>query len=90
MVSYIPKKGDFISLTFDPQAGHEQKGTRPGLVVSHTVFNKRMGFVFVCPITNTQRKNAFHIPVASRKLTGIYYDRTAQIARLSGEKSQIY
>jgi mRNA interferase MazF len=70
MVNYIPKRGDFIALTFDPQAGHEQKGTRPALVVSRTAFNKRMGFVLVCPLTNTQRKNAFHIPVTARKLTG--------------------
>ena len=70
MVEYIPKKGDFISLSFDPQAGHEQMGKRPGLVVSNTAFNKRMGFVFVCPITNTPRKNAFHVPVVAKNLTG--------------------
>ncbi len=70
MVSYIPQKGDFISLSFDPQAGHEQMGKRPGLVVSNTAFNKRMGFVFVCPITNTLRKNSFHIPVVAKNLTG--------------------
>lgn len=45
-------------------------GKRPGLVVSSTAFNKHIGFVFVCPITNTKRKNKFHIPVASKKLTG--------------------
>ena len=70
MVSYIPKERDFIALSFDPQAGHEQMGKRPGLVGSNTAFNRRMGFVFVCPITNTPRKNKFHVPVVSEMLTG--------------------
>ena len=37
------KKGDFVILTFDPQAGHEQKGRRPALVVSNTLFNRPYG-----------------------------------------------
>jgi mRNA interferase MazF len=52
---YLPRKGDFIAVTFDPQAGHEQKGRRPALVVSNTLFNERTGLVIVCPITHTDR-----------------------------------
>ena len=47
MVDYIPKRGDFIRLNFDPQTGHEQMGSRPALVLSHTSFNRKIGFVFV-------------------------------------------
>ena len=39
MSRYIPQKGDFVVLTFDPQAGHEQQGRRPALVVSRTLFS---------------------------------------------------
>ncbi len=39
MSSYIPQKGDFVTVTFDPQSGHEQKGRRPALVISNTLFN---------------------------------------------------
>ncbi len=63
MSTYIPKKGDFITVTFDPQSGHEQKGRRPALVVSNDLFNKHTGLVIVCPITNTDRKFPFHIAV---------------------------
>ena len=63
MVNYIPERGHFIRLNFDPQAGHEQMGTRPALVVSQTKFNRKMGFVFVCPISTTQRKNPFYVPI---------------------------
>jgi len=40
MTSYVPQKGDFIAVTFGPQSGHEQRGRRPALVVSNTLFNK--------------------------------------------------
>ncbi len=68
---YVPKKGDFIVVTFHPQSGHEQKGRRPALVVSNDLFNKHTGFAMVCPITNTDRHFPFHIPISkSTKLTG--------------------
>ena len=71
MSSYVPQKGDLVILTFDHQAGHEQKGRRPALIVSNDLFNKHTGFAFACPITNTDRKIPFHvrIPLAS-SLTG--------------------
>jgi len=62
---YIPKKGDFIALTFDPQSGHEQKGRRPALVVSNTLFNERTGLAIVCPLTTTDRGYPFHVAVTN-------------------------
>jgi mRNA interferase MazF len=71
MPKYIPRKGDFIALSFDPQSGHEQKGRRPALVISNYLFNKHTGLAIVCPITNTDRQIPFHLPVpASSSLTG--------------------
>jgi len=61
--SYIPKKGDFIAITLDPQCGHEQKGRRPALVVSNTLFNERTGLAIVCPLTTTDRGYPFHVAV---------------------------
>lgn len=77
---YIPSRGDFIWLSFDPQAGHEQRGDgqrpargqRPALVVSQSSFNAKMGFVFVCPISNTQRRNPFYVKVPEGEaITGV-------------------
>lgn len=71
MARYIPQKGDFITLSFDPQSGHEQKGRRPALVISNSLFNKHTGLAIVCPITNTNRKIPFHLPVPeTSSLTG--------------------
>lgn len=72
MKHYTPKKGDFIALTFDPQSGHEQKGRRPAIVVSNTLFNKKTGLALVCPITNTDRNMPLHVKLAeSCILTGV-------------------
>ena len=71
MSHYVPKKGDFVSLSFDPQSGHEQKGRRPALVISNDLFNQKTGLAIVCPITNTDRKIPFHLKVPdSSVLTG--------------------
>jgi mRNA interferase MazF len=71
MTHYIPKKGDLIILTFDPQSGHEQKGRRPALVVSNSLFNQHTGLAIVCPVTNTKRDFPFHVAISSSKaLTG--------------------
>ena len=63
---YIPKKGDLVELTFDPQSGHEQKGRRPALIVSNYLFNKHTGLAVACPITNTKRNFPFHVPLNDR------------------------
>jgi mRNA interferase MazF len=63
MSAYIPEKGDFITLSFDPQSGHEQKGRRPALVISNFLFNHATGLAIVCPVTNTNRGIPFHLPV---------------------------
>ena len=70
MVSYIPSQGDIVTLNFDPQSGHEQKGRRPAIIISNQVFNKHLGLAFACPITNTKRDFPFHIKVSSENITG--------------------
>lgn len=60
---YIPRKGDFVALNFDPQSGHEQKGRRPAIVISNTLFNHHTGLAMVCPVKNTNRNFPFHVEV---------------------------
>ena len=71
MTPYAPQKGDFVTLSFDPQAGHEQRGRRPALVVSNDLFNHHTGLAIVCPVTNTDRGFPFHLPIPGpSSLTG--------------------
>lgn len=72
MGAYVPRKGDFVALTFDPQSGHEQRGRRPALVVSNDLFNKHTGLCIACPITNTRRDYPFHVSIpAGEQVTGV-------------------
>ena len=68
---YVPRQGDIVAITLDPQSGHEQKGRRPALVVSKDLFNSSTGLAIVCPLTNTESGFPFHVPVPeSSSLTG--------------------
>lgn len=72
MAPYVPRKGDFIAVTFDPQSGHEQRGRRPAQVVSNDLFNRHAGLCIACPITNTLRDYPFHVPIPSgQSVTGV-------------------
>lgn len=65
-------QGDIIKLNFNPQAGHEQAGYRPALVVSNKIFNEKTNMVIVCPITNTNNLFPLHIPLDERtETTGV-------------------
>lgn len=71
MADYVPQQGDIITLAFDPQSGHEQRGRRPAIVVSRDLFNKHTGLCIVCPVTNTRRHHPFHVAVSPElALTG--------------------
>ena len=63
MAAYVPRKGHFVAVTFDPQSGHEQRGRRPALVVSNDLFNKHTGLCIACPITGTPREYPFHVAI---------------------------
>lgn len=65
-MAYIPEQGDIVILDFDPQAGHEQKGKRPAMVVSNYAFNNFTRLAMVCPITNTKRKYPLYVALDDR------------------------
>ncbi|MDO1509504.1 MULTISPECIES: type II toxin-antitoxin system PemK/MazF family toxin [unclassified Neisseria] len=57
-MTYIPEKGDIIHLRFDPASGKEMQGDHFALVVSAKAFNKAMGLVFACPISQGKAEAA--------------------------------
>ncbi|MGN6484646.1 MAG: type II toxin-antitoxin system PemK/MazF family toxin [Thermomicrobiales bacterium] len=61
-----PRAGEIWNVNFDPQAGREQAGLRPALVISHDRFNRLPnGLHIVVPITGTDRGWAHHVPIAA-------------------------
>lgn len=61
---YIPARGDIVWLQFNPQAGHEQSGHRPALVVSPLAYNRRAGLALFCPITSQIKGYPFEVILA--------------------------
>ena len=49
---YVPDRGDVVWITLNPQAGHEQAGRRPALVLSPAAYNGKVGLAILCPITS--------------------------------------
>jgi mRNA interferase MazF len=60
---YVPKRGDVVWLSFDPQAGHEQAGRRPAFVVSPEPYNRKTGLFLACPITSRVKGYPFEVPL---------------------------
>jgi mRNA interferase MazF len=60
---YIPGRGDLVWITFNPQAGHEQAGRRPAVVLSPLEYNARVGLALLCPITSQMKGYPFEVAV---------------------------
>ena len=69
---FVPDAGDFVWLTFDPQAGREQAGRRPALVLSPRTYNARSGLALACPVTSQVKGYPFEVAVpAGCAATGV-------------------
>lgn len=69
-MSYVPNRGDIVWLNFTPQAGHEQMGVRPALVLSPEKYNKKTGLAVCCPITSNPKGYPFEVIVSGEKING--------------------
>ena len=68
--AYVPDRGDIVWLQFDPQAGHEQAGHRPALVVSPRAYNRKVGLALFCPITARVKGYPFEVPLPDEGKAG--------------------
>ena len=62
-VAYVPDSGDIIWIVFNPQAGHEQAGHRPALVLSPKAYNGKVGLAIFCPITSQIKGYPFEVKI---------------------------
>ena len=70
-LGYVPERGDIVWLLFDPQAGHEQAGRRPALVISPDFYNANVNVALFCPITSRVRGYPFECLLPDRgKVSG--------------------
>ena len=61
--AYVPDAGDLVWITFDPQAGHEQRGRRPALILSPRAYNAKARLAIACPITSHAKGYPFEVPL---------------------------
>ncbi len=60
-MAYIPDRGDVIWISLQPQAGHEQAGRRPAVVLSPSAYNRSAGLAVLCPITSQVKGYPFEV-----------------------------
>lgn len=71
MAKYIPERGDVVWLNLDPQAGREQAGHRPALVLSPSAYNGKVGLAICSPITNQIKGYPFEVLIPEgQKVSG--------------------
>jgi mRNA interferase MazF len=70
-VSYVPHAGDIVWLNFSPQAGHEQAGHRPALVLSPASYNEKRGLMLCCPMTTKSAGYPFEVAIAAGARKGV-------------------
>ena len=66
MKTYVPDRGDVVWLNFTPQAGHEQAGHRPALVLSPAAYNGRTGLMLCCPLTSQVKGYPFEVALGPK------------------------
>ena len=78
---YVPERGDIVWLQFTPQAGHEQAGYRPALVISPRSYNRRVGLALFCPVSSQVKGYPFEVALPpGLKATGaILSDRVKSL-----------
>ena len=89
---YVPDAGDIVWLQFDPQAGHEQAGHRPALVLSPAAYNGKTGLMLCCPLTTQIKGYPFEVVIAGAKLSVVLSDQVKSldwVARRASFKGRV-
>jgi mRNA interferase MazF len=84
---YSPERGDLVWITLTPQAGHEQAGRRPALVLSPHAYNAKVGLALLCPVTSQAKGYPFEVAIPpGLPVTGVIL--ADQIKRLDWQARQ--
>lgn len=89
---YIPDMGDIVWLQFDPQAGHEQAGHRPALVLSPAAYNGKRGMMICCPMTSRIKGYPFEVVESTDPPSAVLADQVKSLdwrARQAARKGKI-
>jgi mRNA interferase MazF len=76
---YVPDSGDVVWLNFTPQAGHEQAGHRPALVLSPATYNDKTSLMLCCPLTTRIRNHPFEVALTGRPARVVLSDQVKSV-----------
>jgi len=76
---YVPERGDVVWLDFNPQAGHEQAGRRPALVLSPRSYNGKTGLMLCCPMTTRIKGYPFEVALAGTPASAVLSDQVKSL-----------
>lgn len=77
--NYVPDSGEIVWLQFDPQAGHEQAGHRPALVLSPASYNGKTGLMLCCPMTTRTKGYPFEVRIAGKTASAVLADQVKSL-----------
>src|ERR1700730_3651037 len=76
---YVPDAGDIVWISFSPQAGHEQAGHRPAVVLSPAAYNAKTGLMVCCPMTTQIKNYPFEVVVAGASPSAVLADQVKSL-----------
>ena len=76
---YVPDAGDIVWLNFTPQAGHEQAGHRPAVVLSPAAYNAKTGLMICCPMTTQIKGYPFEVAIAGSPSSAVLADQVKSL-----------
>jgi mRNA interferase MazF len=89
---FVPDAGDIAWLECDPQAGHEQAGRRPALVLSPAAYNGKTGLMVCCPLTTRVKGYPFEVAIAGTPASAVLADQVKSLdwrARRATRKGRV-
>jgi mRNA interferase MazF len=92
MENWVPDRGDVIWLEFDPQAGHEQAGHRPALVLTPARYNEKRGMAICCPLSTKIKGYVFEVVVSDNPPSVVLADQVKSLdwkARRATKKGMV-
>jgi mRNA interferase MazF len=90
---YVPNAGEIVWMNFTPQAGHEQAGHRPALVLSPAAYNVKTSLMICCPLTTQIKDYPFEVPIGGTPPSAVLADQVKSLdwrrrnAKLKGRVS---
>jgi mRNA interferase MazF len=90
--AFVPDAGDIVWLEFSPQAGHEQAGRRPALVLSPAAYNGKTGMMICCPLTTQIKGYPFEVVVDQKRPSAVLSDQVKSLdwrARKASRKGRV-